>query len=122
VNEYRLPNTVGVLKAVLSAHITEAHYVQLAVDLLDKSTQTYLERRDPAAATTTSVRTSPYDSRGNSEIQNRTRMHQIYSGFIPLLEVVLTNYSGQDEITEPAQAALTRIKSFAAVVVAELDR
>jgi hypothetical protein len=120
LNEYRLPNSVGVLKAVLSAHITESHYVQLAVDLLDKSTQTYLERRDPAAAT--SAGGSPYDSAASSDTQNRARLNQIYGGFIPLLEVVIANYSGQDEIVEPAQAALARIKSFAAVVVAELDR
>jgi hypothetical protein len=110
--DYKALASVGVLKSVISSHLAEYSYVQISVGLIDASTKENLENRRPSADDNT---INPDDAI-RREGEHRRRMHQIYSGFIPLLESVLATYPAQSEIAQPAQSALTRIKNLAVVV------
>jgi hypothetical protein len=118
INSYLNINKVTSLKAVLSMNIADPVTVQMAVQVLDKSTAFYLESRSPSADTEgeTATETEPTPAQ-----QSRTAAIKAFRGFEPILESILETYKGQSSIVDPAQRSLTRIKNLSSVVVADIN-
>ncbi|OFZ17866.1 MAG: hypothetical protein A2Z20_05820 [Bdellovibrionales bacterium RBG_16_40_8] len=96
---YETINNVVYLKAVIENQIEDEATVELAVNLIDKSTSAYLENRNPSTVDAT----------------QKARLIKAYNGFQSTLERVIALYHNQSSITKPAQSALQRIKNLSVV-------
>lgn len=100
------------LKTVFLSQIEDTSSMQVAAQLVDRSTKTLLE--------------GPTDSSGTSSttkgaIALRQQAIKVFQGFVPALEQILIRYSGDREIARPTQSALSRIKNLP-VVLADTNR
>ena len=107
LDTYKTLKNVSTLKFILTAHMNDANTTQIAVQLLDDSTQSYLEQRAPSTT-------------DDSFAQVQTAARRSYSGFTSVLEKIVETYSSTKSISAPAQKALERINNLT-VVVAETN-
>ena len=119
INSYQDLNSVRFLGPVLATSLSDATAVEIAVSIIDKSTQTYLEGRTPADDN--SVEDTDNSSTDTNAVADRrkksnvSQLSQAYQSLAPLLERVLESYSGQTAITAPSQRALKRINDIVVV-------
>lgn len=117
INSYQTAYSVVYLKSVLSTQLSDVNLIQVAVNVLDKSTQIYLENRSPSAnAEPTTSSTTSSDDKAKTEAKSKVDVNKTYAGFEPILERVIQTYKSQPEIADPAQRSLTRIKKLTVVL------
>ncbi|MEQ1665156.1 MAG: hypothetical protein ABL927_07260 [Bdellovibrionales bacterium] len=105
LNSYRSLRSVTNLKNIIIDQIHDTAIVQMAVNLIDQSTKSYLETRSPSAV-------------AQKQAQAQSSARRIFSGFIPALEHVLKVYGANAAIAEPTSRSLTRIKNLPVVLAA----
>jgi hypothetical protein len=125
VNAYQSLHHVSHLKTVLATHLADGNQVQVAISLIDRSTQLFLEApRSPTAAEPARGGQGPnspaVDPATLEANQRRAQAKHVFASFKPIIEQVIAAYGQEPTIAAQATKILERLKNLA-VVVADLN-
>jgi hypothetical protein len=103
LNEYSSLNSIFIVRQVLNDRAEDEQKIFYAAQAIDNSTETYL-----------STAANENGSASPNTISSSQR--QLFAGFVPALENILSLYANNAQIVEPGKRALDRIKALTPVV------
>lgn len=99
---YTRLNQVGYLRSALSSQINDLAFTQYSVELVDRSTQQYLDARTPSSDPTPST-------------ESLRQLQKVFLPFTNVLQQIITKHAENKAIVDSAQRALSRIKNITLV-------